>query len=117
MAFVKNHLIYGGGTSADEAHVTHQHIPELGKFIQAGAAEELTDTGDAGIVFVFEDAAFGLVVDQMLQFVRIGNHGAEFPDPEGATFDTAAQLTVEDGTRIVELDGDRDGDKDDRGEG
>ena len=36
---------------ADEAHVTFQDVEELGDFINTGAAQEVTETGDPGIVW------------------------------------------------------------------
>jgi hypothetical protein len=37
-------------TGADHGHLTTDHIQELRQLIQAGLAQELSDTGDAGIV-------------------------------------------------------------------
>ena len=39
---------------AYEAHFPFQHVPELGKFIEAGLSEEGAALCDAGIVFQFE---------------------------------------------------------------
>lgn len=37
-----------------EAHFPFQHVPELGKFIEASLSKEGTTLGDAGIVLQFE---------------------------------------------------------------
>ena len=48
-----NFLLYDR-TGPYEAHLPFQHIPELGKFVEAGLSKEGTALCDAGIVLQFE---------------------------------------------------------------
>lgn len=42
------------GAGSDEAHFPFQHVPELGKFVEAGFSEEGAALCDAGIVLQLE---------------------------------------------------------------
>lgn len=42
------------GARPDQAHVTHEHVPELGQLVQAGLADEAAELGDAGVVLELE---------------------------------------------------------------
>src|SRR5262249_8327172 len=53
----------------DQAHLSPQHVPELGQFVEPRLAEELADPGDADVVGACDhDAGLGL---------GIGHHRAE----------------------------------------
>ena len=67
-----------------EAHFPFQHVPELGKFVEAGLSKEGAAFGNAGIAFQLEffiPFRFGCRVgsQEVLQyFFRVYAHGAEF---------------------------------------
>lgn len=42
---------------ANQAHVTTQHVPELGKLIEAGPSKDASDGGDPGILLHLEQHA------------------------------------------------------------
>ncbi len=92
-------------TRADQAHLSDQDVPELGKFVEAGPTQESTQGRDSGIILDLEqDAAGGLV----LRFERdesslgVGNHGPEFQTPECPTTETYPLLAKEDRTPRIE---------------
>ena len=83
------------GTRPHEAHIAHQHVPELGQFIQLGLAQKAADPGDARIL------VFG---QRHAHVVGIDDHGPEFPDAERLPELADPGLPVEDGTPASELD-------------
>lgn len=91
---------------ADDGHLAAEDIPELGKFIEGGAAEEGAEGEDAGV------AAAGLAGFECL---IVDVHGAEFEDSEGAAVDTVARLFEEEGPRGLEAVGEPNGEAE-RGE-
>ncbi len=55
-----------------QAHFAHEHVPELGKFVDAGATQELPKTGQAH-----------LIGEQVPLSIPLVGHGAEFDQHEG----------------------------------
>lgn len=51
---VPRDFLLDDGTGPDEAHLTFQHVPELGQLIKAGLSKEGAALCDAGIVLQFE---------------------------------------------------------------
>ena len=88
---VSRHL----GSRADEAHVADQHVPKLGQLIQLGPAQETPDPGNSRVMFRG---------DRQPQLVGVDHHGTEFPDAEGPAKLTHADLTIENGAAVRELD-------------
>ena len=95
--FLPNHR-----TGTDDAHVTAQHIPQLRQFVEAGLADEATDTGDARIVLQLEVAVpfgtrIGIRVEQMLQhFVRVRHHRTKLVALEFLAIAAHAGVAVDD---------------------
>lgn len=81
---------------ADQAHVAHDHVGQLGDFVQAAFAQEVAQSCDAFVVGLRELGGSIFLLD----------HGAEFPDAKGPTMQTGAHLTVEGGALGVQFDGD-----------
>src|SRR5260370_27739841 len=71
----------GGSNHAwpHDAHLSPQHVPELGKFIEAGLAQSCADPGHAGIVLEFiPDFKFAPEYRVALQdLIRVHRHGAQ----------------------------------------
>ena len=65
----------------DEAHVAAEHVPELGQFIEAEAADDLADAGEAV-----------LVGEQGAGTVAFVGHRAELGDLEGSAAEAGAGL-------------------------
>ncbi len=66
-------LVEEGGTRTDNAHVALQNADQLGKFVNAGFAEESADHGPVPVRIFEEVGRHG---------GRISPHGAEFGHPE-----------------------------------
>mgnify|MGYP006955619280 CR=1 FL=1 len=79
------HLTGKCRAGANDAHITLQDIPQLGQLVDAGLADKLAHTGNAGVVLDLEHRAIHLVlVQQIVQFcLCIGAHGAELIELEG----------------------------------
>ncbi|MSS73735.1 MAG: glycosyltransferase family 1 protein [Candidatus Latescibacteria bacterium] len=91
------------GPGADQAHVAHEDVVELGEFVEAGAPEPASDAGHAGVVPPGPDGAVCL---------RILNHGAEFDQKEGPAPASDTNLPVKNGSSGVAPDEERqDGEK------
>src|SRR5271167_1895876 len=54
-SFVKLKFVGKRGTRADQTHVAAQHVEDLRKLIDAVAAQDATDAGDAVVVGEFEN--------------------------------------------------------------
>src|SRR5690606_25020992 len=78
----------GLGTGPHDAHVTDEHIPELGKFIQLRPAEEAPEWKHPRIVLQRDRA--GAHVRAVLQ------HGGELEQPERLPLEPYALLDEED---------------------
>lgn len=101
-------IIFGMGehvrTGTDDTHVATEDIDELGKLVDAGLAEETTETGDAGIMGGGLERV-GLIVH---------THTAELETGESLSVISCAGLTEKDGAGIGEFrdqsnDGKEDG--------
>lgn len=90
------------GSRADEAHVAVEDVEDLRQFVQAGGTDEFADFGNAWVVFR-RQLRTGI-------FFRIDAHGTEFIDFILFTEAADADLAVENGTAIAELDGQGNGD-------
>ena len=68
----------GGRTGANKRHIAQQNVPELGKFVNGCAADELAYLGDAGIILHLEHMSAHLILfHQFLQpNFRISIHRA-----------------------------------------
>lgn len=103
-----------------EAHFPFQHVPELGKFIEAGLSEEGAALCDAGIVFQLEffiPFRFGRRVgsqEVFQHFFRVYAHGAEFVAVKLLPVFPYPPVLENDGARGVVIDPDGNGQKDGR---
>lgn len=84
----------------DEAHVAVEDVEDLRQFVQAGGADEFADFGNAWIVFR-RQLGTGI-------FFCIDAHGTEFVDFIFLAKAADADLAVEDGTAVAELDSQSD---------
>lgn len=80
----------------DEAHVAVEDVEDLRQFVQASGADEFADFGNARVVFR-RQLGTGI-------FFCIDPHRTEFIDFIFLAEASDADLTVEDGTAIAELD-------------
>ena len=85
-------------SGADEAHVSVEDIPDLRDFIKACCPDEISDFGNARIIFCRQLGA-GV-------FFRINTHGTEFVDIIFFAKTAYPHLTVEDGSMVFQFDGD-----------
>lgn len=92
---------------ADEAHVAVEDVEDLRQFVQAGGADEFADFGNAWVVFRCQ---LGTGI-----FFRIDAHGTEFVDFIFLAEAADADLAVEDGTAVAELDSQCDGNSEGQG--
>ena len=70
--FHRDLIVFGAGT--DEAHIAHQHIPQLRQFIDFCIAQPASQRSDAFII--------GRSDERSAMALGRFNHGAEFPDDE-----------------------------------
>jgi len=76
----------------DHTHLPPQHVHELGQFIEAGAAQEFAQAGDARIVLELE-----IVAELLRQIGGFRQQPAEHPigvAPHGAELDTAEAAVI-----------------------
>lgn len=105
---------------AYEAHFPFQHVPELGKFVEASLSEEGAALCNAGIIFQFEffiPFRFGRRVgsQEVLQhFFRVYAHGAEFVAVKFFSVFSYAAVFEDDRSRGVVINPEGDGQKDGR---
>lgn len=85
----------------DETHVSVEDVEDLRQFVQAGGADEFADFGNAWVVFR-RQLGTGI-------FFCIDAHGTEFIDFIFLAKASDADLTVENGTTVAELDSQCDG--------
>lgn len=85
----------------DEAHVAVEDVKDLRQFVQASGADEFADFGNAWVVFR-RQLGTGI-------FFRIDAHGMEFIDFIFLAKASDADLAVENGTTVAELDSQSDG--------
>src|SRR5208337_1574268 len=106
LQFVLADLGDGMRPRPDQAHLPVQHIPELRKFVEAVAAENMADASDSGIVVDFEDRALPLIAGAqiLLQVFGVGHHGAKLVATEGAAFDPGAFGGINHRTGRVQVD-------------
>ena len=104
--FVTLEVIHGMGARADQAHVSFEHVPELGQFVEAVVAEEVADAGDARIIRDFEDWPLAFVVRAQFfaEVISASEHSAELVADETAAPPAVAQAAIEDRTRRTEFD-------------
>lgn len=88
-------------SGTDEAHVAVEDVEDLRQFVQAGGADKFADFGNARVVF---GSQLGTGV-----FFRIDAHGTELIDLVFLAKAADADLAVEDGTAVAELDSQCDG--------
>lgn len=91
----------------DEAHVAVEDVEDLRQFVQAGGADEFADFGNAWIVFR-RQLGTGI-------FFRIDAHGTEFVDLIFLAEAADADLAVENGTAVAELDSQGNGNSEGQG--
>lgn len=91
----------------DEAHVAVEDVEDLRQFVQASGANEFADFGNARVVFCRQLRA--------RVFFRIDAHGTEFVDFIFLAEAADADLTIEDGTAVAELDSQCDGNSEGQG--
>lgn len=91
----------------DEAHVAVEDVEDLRQFVQAGGTDEFTDFGNARVV-LRRQLGTGI-------FFRIDAHGTEFVDLIFLAKAADADLAVEDGTAVAELDSQCDGNSEGQG--
>ena len=87
------------GTRSDQRHVASKHVPYLGQLVEAGAAQDTPDAGDAGIGGR-RLAHVGAVFHH--------RHGAEFQHLEHPQIAAPAALAEQHRPRAVEFDCERD---------
>lgn len=91
----------------DEAHVAVEDVEDLRQFVQAGGADEFANFGNAWVVFR-RQLGTGI-------FFRIDAHGTEFVDFIFLAEAADADLTVENGTAVAELDSQGNGNSEGQG--
>lgn len=117
---VSFHFLLHNRPGSYEAHFPFQHVPELGKFVEAGFSEESAALCNAGIVLQFEFSIpffFRRRVgsQEVLQyFFRVYAHGAEFVAVEFFSVFPYPPMLENDGARRVVIDPDGNGQKDGR---
>ncbi len=84
----------------DQGHVAHEHVEELRQLVEAGAAQEAADAGDARVLP--GGLAHGGGVGRVAQG---GVHGAELEHGDRLLREAVPALAVEDRPRGVEPDG------------
>src|SRR6202034_4911927 len=111
---------FGGdwGPRTDDAHLPAQHIQELRELVEAVFAEDSSEAGDARIVRNFEQDPVALVQSRevLLHVVRMIDHGAELEEGKDPAAFANAVGNVENRTVAFQLDRDRDGQHQRRGE-
>ena len=101
------HVLPALRAGADDAHVALEDVDQLRQLVNAGGADDLADSGDAGVVL-----AGGAGAPVLL---RIHDHGAELDHHEAPAADGAALLFVEHRAAVVQPDG-QGRDQQDRGQ-
>src|SRR6266478_5432755 len=98
------------GTRTDEAHLTGQHVEDLGELVEAAAAQGTSDARDPRIVGDLEDGARGLVqvLDLRLSSIGILHHRAELQHSKAALAAADPLLDEEDRTGRIQLDSQHD---------
>lgn len=99
------------GRGADDGHVALEDIDELWQFVEAAAAEEVPEGGDARVVvellaalpFVSESGV--MREDGMEAFIGMLVHGAEFPDADGLAVFAETAGAIDDGAWAGDFDG------------
>ena len=115
-------LVGEGRARADERHVPHQDIQELGQLIETGSAQETADGGDARIGGEFvgdlavRDLTATIGYEALYIFpvdggVVVDAHGAELQEAKLPTELTQPLLAEEDRPFGRQLDGDGNGDE------
>src|SRR5262249_33044871 len=82
------------GPRTYQTHVSDEDVEELRQFVDAGAAQELSDRRDARIILDLEDrsADFVQMLDLLHLLFRIDHHRPEFEDFEPALVQSQALL-------------------------
>lgn len=81
---IPGHFTPNDGPRPNEAHISSQHVPELGEFVETGLSQEGAALCDAGVVFQFEFLIpFRLCrrvrgEEVFKNLLRVHAHGAEF---------------------------------------
>lgn len=118
--FISRYFCLHDRTGSHEAHFPFQHVPKLGKFVEAGLSEEGAALCDAGIVFQLEffiPFRFRCRVgsQEVLQyFFRVYAHGTEFVAVEFFSVFPYPPMLENDGARGVVIDPNGNGQKDGR---
>lgn len=96
---------------ANNAHLSAQHIDELGKLVDAGAADDAADGGHARVVGEFEIVGLILLVKRFIfgfpafkRAIGIEHHASEFDEGEELAVFTHALLCEENGPSVVAFD-------------
>lgn len=90
-------FVNGKRTRAHEAHFATEDIEELGKFVDAEAAEPGAEGKDAWVIADLENRAVHFVLSGEFVAHRfgVGVHGAELPHHEGFAIPSGAFLAEE----------------------
>ena len=94
----------------DQAHLTLEHIDQLGQFVQAALSQQPSHPRHPRIIANLEDEARDLAAAAHLVQHRLGvdNHGAELEAAEVPAVEPDAILLEEHRTRRIQLDRDHD---------
>ena len=91
-------LVPEGRPGADDRHIAHKDVPQLGQLVQAGLAQETPHPGDI-LVRVVEEMGGHIVGG-------VDPHGAEFQDVEMLFVDAHPFLLEKHRAGRIQLDGD-----------
>jgi hypothetical protein len=86
---------------SDQTHLTLEHVPQLGQFIQAISPQVLSHAGHARIIFEFVVyseilSRLGILLQVLVKnLVCVDNHSAEFPHHELLPFLSNSHSFVE----------------------
>ena len=101
------------GARADEGHLSDEHVPQLGQFVQMVLAQELADFCQTGVGTALVQGGTG--------FLRVQAHAAELVDVEGTSEPPDAFLLEDGGAAVLVPDGyvadQEQGREDDQGDG
>src|SRR5207302_8897191 len=93
----------------NQAHLTAQHVPELGELVQADVPEETPYAGEPGVVLEVQPVRILAVLAQLLDpLLGVLAHGAELEQHEPAALFAHAPLLEEHRPARIDLDRDRD---------
>lgn len=106
MGQVLGNLVRGWRTNADQAHLSFEHVQELGQLIEVFVSEHTPNGRYPGITLHFKDIALHLVVGkQLLQpLFGIQVHGAKFVEGKESPILSYPRLAKQDRPRGLAAD-------------